>query len=94
MFFLTSYWSFPLGNRNFLLTPTPFLSGDLFGFFPSESMFVGPPTSFLVQKLGDTMVLPIVNRKAAVSGMVMVKKLENVFPVPPSTSDLTSTQES
>ena len=28
--FLTSYWSFPLGNRNFLLTPGPFLSGVLF----------------------------------------------------------------
>jgi hypothetical protein len=36
MFFLTSYWSFPLGNRNFLLTPSPFLSGDLFGFFFSQ----------------------------------------------------------
>ena len=35
MFFLPSYWSISLGNRNFLLTPPAFLTGDLSGFFPS-----------------------------------------------------------
>ena len=45
-------------------------------------MFVGPPTSFLVQKLGDTTVFPSVNRKEVVVGMVIVKKLENVLSCP------------
>ena len=45
-------------------------------------MFVGPQASFLVQKLGDTMVLPSANRKAAVAGMFKVKKLENVLSCP------------
>ena len=44
-------------------------------------MFVGPPASFLVQKLGDTMVFPSANRKT-VDGMVIVKKLENVLSCP------------
>ena len=33
--FFHTYWSIPLGNRNFLLTPSTFLTGDLFENFPS-----------------------------------------------------------
>ena len=35
MFFLPSYCSISLGNRNFLLTPPAFLTGGLFEFFCS-----------------------------------------------------------
>ena len=33
--FFHTYWSIPLGNRNFLLTPSTFLTGDLFENFYS-----------------------------------------------------------
>ena len=36
--FSTPIGLFPLGNKNFLLTPPTFLTGDLFENFPSESV--------------------------------------------------------